>query len=170
MLITPLGRFCFNRMPFRVKSAAGHYQKKMTQLLEGQDGVISIINDILIHRRTQEEHDQTPQCVRNTQTSRSETQWQEMRVLKRINKVSWPHYQWRRSQVWPKENRVYQRHGHNPERERRSQILGNGQPTWEVHSTSGWEDKSPKRSPQQEERIHVGTWATRDIQTIQDWV
>ena len=33
--ITPFGRFCFNRMPLGIKSAPEHYQKKMSQILEG---------------------------------------------------------------------------------------------------------------------------------------
>ena len=54
--ITPFGRFCFNRMPFGIKSAPEHYQKKMSQILEGSEGHISIIDDMLIHGKTQEEH------------------------------------------------------------------------------------------------------------------
>ena len=56
--ITPFGRFYFNRMPFGVKSAPEHYEKKMTNELEGLEGVISIMDDILIHAKTKEEHDQ----------------------------------------------------------------------------------------------------------------
>ena len=55
--ITPFGRFCFNRMPFGIKTAPEHYQKKMNEILEGLDGQICIIGDILIHGKTQKEHD-----------------------------------------------------------------------------------------------------------------
>ena len=61
--ITPFGRFCFNRMPFGIKSAPEHYQKKMTQILEGFDGHISIIDDMLIHGKTQKEHDERVRAV-----------------------------------------------------------------------------------------------------------
>ena len=71
MFITPFGRFCFNRMPFGIKTAPEHYQKKMNKILEGLDGQICIIDDILIHLdgqiciiddilihgKTQKEHD-----------------------------------------------------------------------------------------------------------------
>ena len=43
-------------MPFGVKSAPEHYQKKMSQILDGLDGHISIIDDMLIHWKTQKEH------------------------------------------------------------------------------------------------------------------
>lgn len=56
--ITPFGRFYFNRMPLGIKSAPEHYQKKMSQILEGQDGHISIIDD-----KTQEEHDKRLRAV-----------------------------------------------------------------------------------------------------------
>ncbi len=55
--ITPFGRFCFNRMPFGIKSAPEHFQKKMQQILEGQEGQLSIIDDVLVHGKTKHEHD-----------------------------------------------------------------------------------------------------------------
>ena len=54
---TPFCRFCFNRMPFGIKSAPEHYQRTMSPILEGSEGYISIIDDMLIHGKTQEEHD-----------------------------------------------------------------------------------------------------------------
>ena len=54
--ITPFGRFCFKPMPFGIKSAPEHYQRKMSQILEESEGYISIIDDMLIHGKTQEEH------------------------------------------------------------------------------------------------------------------
>ena len=44
-------------MLFGIKSAPEHYQRKMSQILEGSDGYISIIDDMLIHVKMQEEHD-----------------------------------------------------------------------------------------------------------------
>ena len=44
-------------MPFGIKSAPEHYQRNMSQILEGSEGYISIIDDMLIHGKTQEEHD-----------------------------------------------------------------------------------------------------------------
>ena len=61
--ITPFGRFCFNRMPFGIKSAPEHYQKKMIQILDGLDGHFSIIDDMLIHGKTQKEHDERLRAV-----------------------------------------------------------------------------------------------------------
>ena len=55
--ITPFGRFCFNRMPFGIKSAPENYQRKMSQILEGSECYISIMDDMLVHGKTQEEHD-----------------------------------------------------------------------------------------------------------------
>ena len=55
--ITPFGRYCFNRMPMGIKTAPEHYQKRMSQELDGLDGVIYIVDNILIHGRTHEEHD-----------------------------------------------------------------------------------------------------------------
>ena len=55
--ITPFDRFCFNQIPFGIKSAPEYYQRNMSQILVGSEGYISIIDDMLIHGKTQGEHD-----------------------------------------------------------------------------------------------------------------
>ncbi|XP_046849610.1 uncharacterized protein K02A2.6-like [Xenia sp. Carnegie-2017] len=61
--ITPFGRFCFNRMPFGIKSAPEHFQKRMKQMLEKQDGQVSTIDDVLVHGKTKNEHDSRLKAV-----------------------------------------------------------------------------------------------------------
>ena len=56
--ITPFGRFWFNRLPFGITSAPEHFQRKMTELLTGLDGVVCMLDDVLIYGKSQEEHDQ----------------------------------------------------------------------------------------------------------------
>ena len=56
--ITPFGRFCFNRLPFGITSAPEHFQRRIAEIIEGLDGTVNLIDDILIHGRTQEEHDE----------------------------------------------------------------------------------------------------------------
>lgn len=52
-------------MPFGITSAPEHYQKKMSQILDGLDGQVSIISDMLIHGKTQVEHDSRLRAVLN---------------------------------------------------------------------------------------------------------
>lgn len=54
--VTPYGRFCFNRLPFGISSSPEVFQRSMSQFLEGLEGVICHIDDILIHGPTQEIH------------------------------------------------------------------------------------------------------------------
>ncbi|GBM86660.1 Uncharacterized protein K02A2.6 [Araneus ventricosus] len=56
--ITPFGRFRFQRLPFGISSAPEHFQRRMSQMLEGIPGTICHMDDILIWGSTQEEHDQ----------------------------------------------------------------------------------------------------------------
>ena len=56
--ITSFGRFCFNRLPFGITSAPEHFQRRMTEILGDLEGVICLVDDILITGRTQEEQDQ----------------------------------------------------------------------------------------------------------------
>ena len=55
--ITPFGRFCFNRLPFGITSAPEHFQRRMSEVLQEVEGVVCLMDDILVHGKTQEEHD-----------------------------------------------------------------------------------------------------------------
>lgn len=54
--ITPFGRYHFNRLPFGISSAPEFFQKKMAEILRGCEGVVGLIDDLLIHGQTEEEH------------------------------------------------------------------------------------------------------------------
>ena len=54
--ITPLGRFCFKRVPFGITSAPEIFQREMSTLLHGLEGTEVIMDDILIYGKTREEH------------------------------------------------------------------------------------------------------------------
>ena len=55
--ITPFGRFRFNRLPFGITSAPEYFQKQMSSILTGLEGLVCMMDDILVYGRTQEEHD-----------------------------------------------------------------------------------------------------------------
>ena len=55
--VTPFGRFCFERLPFGITSAPEVFQRAMSNILEGLDGVICHMDDVLVHAATQTEHD-----------------------------------------------------------------------------------------------------------------
>ena len=54
--ITPFGRYFMKRLPFGISSAPEIFQRTMTELLRGIDGVICYFDDILCHTYTMEEH------------------------------------------------------------------------------------------------------------------
>ena len=54
--VTPYGRFCFNRMPMGVCSAPEVFQRTMSKILEGCEGAICHMDDILIHGPDKETH------------------------------------------------------------------------------------------------------------------
>ena len=56
--ITPFGRFCFKRLPFGISSAPEHFQRRTSAFLEGIDGVLCQMDDILIFGATQSMHDE----------------------------------------------------------------------------------------------------------------
>ena len=54
---TPFGRYCYTRLPFGISSASEHFQKRMSRILEGLEGVMCLIDDILVHGKDKQEHD-----------------------------------------------------------------------------------------------------------------
>ena len=55
--ITPMGRYCFNKLPFGISSAPEHFQKRMSAILSGLEGVVVQMDDILVFGKDQAEHD-----------------------------------------------------------------------------------------------------------------
>ncbi|RXN08425.1 retrotransposon-like family member retr-1 [Labeo rohita] len=54
---TPFGRYPFLRLPFGIVSAPEVFQKCIAQRLEGLDGVVNIVDDILVWGEDMEQHD-----------------------------------------------------------------------------------------------------------------
>ena len=63
--ITPFGRFCFKRLPFGITSAPEFFQKKMSELLTGLEGVVCLMDDVLVGGKTQQEHNDRLEAVLN---------------------------------------------------------------------------------------------------------
>lgn len=61
--ITPMGRFCFRRLPFGICSAPEYFERQMSRILEGLEGVVSMIDDILVFGTSKDEHDRRLQQV-----------------------------------------------------------------------------------------------------------
>ena len=61
--ITPVGRFCFNKLPFGISCAPELFQKRMSTMLEGLQGVLCLMDDVLVYGRDQEDHDKKLEAV-----------------------------------------------------------------------------------------------------------
>ena len=55
--IMPFGHYMFERLPFGISSAPEYFQKRMDKELSGIEGVKCRMDDILVIRRDQAEHD-----------------------------------------------------------------------------------------------------------------
>ena len=55
--ITPMGHYCFNKLPLSISSAPEHFQKRMSRILSGLDGVLCQMDDVLVFGSNQAEHD-----------------------------------------------------------------------------------------------------------------
>uniref|UniRef100_A0A669BGT0 Gypsy retrotransposon integrase-like protein 1 n=1 Tax=Oreochromis niloticus TaxID=8128 RepID=A0A669BGT0_ORENI len=64
--ITPMGRFCFRRLPFGITSAPEIFQRLMSTLLKGLEGTVVVMDDILVFGANKEEHDRRLDAVLQT--------------------------------------------------------------------------------------------------------
>ena len=55
--ITPFGRYWFKRLPFGILSATEHFQRRMSEILEGLSGYVCLMDDILIFGKSKAAHD-----------------------------------------------------------------------------------------------------------------
>nr|XP_061820643.1 uncharacterized protein K02A2.6-like [Nerophis lumbriciformis] len=55
---TPFGRYCFQRLPFGIKSASEIFHRAMEHIIEGLEGVRAYIDDIAVWGRTAKEHNE----------------------------------------------------------------------------------------------------------------
>ena len=63
--ITPFRKFCFQRLPFGITSAPEFFQKKMSSILADLNGVVCMIDDVLVYGSSYKEHDERLNKVLN---------------------------------------------------------------------------------------------------------
>lgn len=56
--ITPVGQFCFKRLPFRITCAPEIFQCLMTDMLKNKEGCEAIMDNIIVFGKSAEEHDE----------------------------------------------------------------------------------------------------------------
>nr|XP_039248050.1 uncharacterized protein K02A2.6-like [Styela clava] len=61
--MTPIGRFCYERLPFGISSAPEHFQRRMCDILIDLLIGICSMDNVLVHGRNQEEHDKILDAV-----------------------------------------------------------------------------------------------------------
>ena len=54
--IIPSGRYCFNKLPFGISSAPEHFQKRMSKILAGLEGVVCQMDDVLVFGSDRAQH------------------------------------------------------------------------------------------------------------------
>lgn len=54
---TPLGRYSFTKLPFGISSAPEVFRRLLSQHLEGMEGVVNVMDDILVWGEDKDSHD-----------------------------------------------------------------------------------------------------------------
>ena len=55
--ITPFGRYYFHKLPFGICSAPENFQRRMSRILLGLNGILCQMDDVLVFGKGKEEHD-----------------------------------------------------------------------------------------------------------------
>ena len=63
---SPFGRYCFQRMPFGLVMSQDVFQQRMDMIIGKCTGALVLIDDVIIHRKTKEEHDLNSQKLMET--------------------------------------------------------------------------------------------------------
>jgi hypothetical protein len=63
--MTPFGRYYFKRLPFGISNAPEVFQRTMESILQGIEGVVCYMDDVVISGDTEEEHDRRLEQVMN---------------------------------------------------------------------------------------------------------
>ena len=61
--ITPFGRFQFKKMPFGISAAPEFFQRQMSKILQGVEGVVCMMDDVLVYGESEGEHDRRLELV-----------------------------------------------------------------------------------------------------------
>ena len=56
--LTDLGPYCFKRLLLGIRSALELFQCYMSKVLEGLEGVVCLVDDVLVYGKDQEQHDE----------------------------------------------------------------------------------------------------------------
>jgi len=60
------GQYCFLRLPFGITSAPEFFQHQMSEMLADKQGVVCLMDDVLVYGATQTEHDERLEAVLQT--------------------------------------------------------------------------------------------------------
>ena len=119
--ITPFGRYCFNKLPFGISSAPELFQRRMNLILEGLEGTLCYMDDVLVYGATRAEHDARLEAVMKRLEAAGVTLNSDKCVSTRHSQVSWPRDRWGRHQSRSREDfgcftddRAYQRNRATP--------------------------------------------------------
>ena len=61
--ITSFGRYCFKRLPFGISSAPGVFQRRIFEILNGIEGDVCMMDDVLVFGKDKEEHNRRLEMV-----------------------------------------------------------------------------------------------------------
>ena len=120
-------------MPFGISSAPEHFQKRISQILTGLQGVLCLMDDVLIFGRDQKEHDERLfAALTRIQTAGVTLNPSKCEFNKISIKISWSSHRSKRDPSRPRQDVSYQGDEASNKHLRTQTFHGNGEPTRQV--------------------------------------
>ncbi len=96
--IMPFARYCFKRLPFGISIAPEIFQRKMNELLGDLDRVAVYMDDLIVHGKSQEEHDEHLRHILE-RIERAGLKLYKEKCVFRQNELHWARYRRERCQA-----------------------------------------------------------------------
>lgn len=121
--MTPFGRYHFNRLPFGITWVPEHFQRRMSTLRD-LEGVVCLIDDVLIYDKSQEQHDERLLAVLFRLEEAGLTLNRDKCGFSKRSEISWSHTFPGWSMLRPRQSSGYSEHGRANDCKKLRRFLG----------------------------------------------
>ena len=134
-VLSSLGKYQFNRVPFRLAQAPAYFQKLINDVLKGCNFAMDYLDDIIIYSRSEKRTFRTPRGnTHQAKSSRTKTQAGKMLFLQETHTVPWTFNFSRRHPTPTRETRKHSKNASTKKPKRSETISWTSRLLQEIHS------------------------------------
>lgn len=101
---SPMGTFCYNRLPFGISSAPEEFQKQNSEIFSGENSIV-FIDDLLVFGKTKQEHDESLEIVLD-KAEKNNVRFNPVKLQYCVREVTYLGHKFSEKGVQPDEKRL----------------------------------------------------------------